>query len=152
MSRVQSSTGTSSTSSSGKQTDLRDVDINQFLTLMITELQNQDPLNPMSNADFMQQISTIRQIGSTNQLTESLQAVFLGQNLGTATSLIGKKISALSINGDKIENVEGVVERVTIAVDEKDDSQRTVQVHIGDKTIDLKNVREIVKDAATTSN
>ena len=64
MSRVNSFTPTTPPPS-GKATDLKTVDTNQFLTLMITELQNQDPLNPMDNTQMLQQISQI--IGFADQ-------------------------------------------------------------------------------------
>ena len=53
---------TSSGNSLNKPTDLKDLDINQFLQLMITELTNQDPLNPMDNTQLVQQIGEIREI------------------------------------------------------------------------------------------
>lgn len=125
----------------GGASDLRDVDLNDFLTLMITELQNQDPLNPLDNAQMLEQIGQIRQIGATNQLTESLDAMFIGQNLSTASGLIGKRVSALSDAGN---NVTGIVDRITIEVDQSDAASRSLNVHIGDEKIQLKNVREIV--------
>lgn len=141
MSRIQSSTSTGG-QVSGKTTDLRDVDMNQFLTLMITELQNQDPLNPMDNSQMLEQLSTIRQIGSTNQLTESLSSVLLGQNISTASNLIGKKVNALTNDG---KNVDGVVERVSISVDSNDESKRTVEVHLaGGNKVELDKIREIL--------
>lgn len=130
--------------SSGSARDLRDVDVNKFLDLLIAEMQNQDPLNPMDNAQMLQQISQIREISATNQLSDTLGAVLLGQNVSTASSLIGKKINALT---DDSKNVEGIVDRVSIEKDEEDDSQRIIRVHIGDQRIDMKNIRDIV-DAA----
>ena len=47
MSRINGFTPTLPSAKPGSKTDLRDVDINDFLTLMITELQNQGPLNPI---------------------------------------------------------------------------------------------------------
>ena len=35
---------------------INDIDMNTFLKLMITELQQQDPLNPMDNKDMLNQI------------------------------------------------------------------------------------------------
>ena len=35
---------------------LRDVDLDQFLQLLITEIQNQDPLDPMENSEILEQI------------------------------------------------------------------------------------------------
>lgn len=120
--------------------DLKDLDIDQFLELMITELTNQDPLNPMDNTQLVEQIGHIRQISATNQLSDTLSAVLTGQSLTTASSLIGKQVNALT---DQNENVSGVVDRVSVEVDSKDSDKRTFRVHIGDKKIDLQNVREI---------
>ena len=118
---------------------LQDLDIDEFLKLMITELTNQDPLNPMDNAQLVEQIGQIRNISATNKLSDTLGAVLSGQSLSTASSLIGKKVSALT---DQNENVTGTVNRVSVEVDD-DKAQRTFRVHIGEHRIDLKNVREI---------
>ena len=129
------------TSPPGKErtNDLKDLDVNQFLQLMITELTNQDPLNPMDNTQLVQQISTIREISATTKLSDTLSAVQTGQSLTTASSLIGKNVTALT---DKGESVTGVVDRISISVDEKSD-QRSYRVHVGDTDLDLKNVREV---------
>jgi flagellar basal-body rod modification protein FlgD len=131
----------SPTNAKKKPTDMRDLDINQFLQLMIAELTNQDPLNPMDNTQLVQQIGAIREIAATDKLTSSLELVQAGQSLSTASSLIGKTIRALT---DKSENIEGVVERVSIEVDEDDNSKRTYRVHVDGKNIDLRNVREVL--------
>jgi flagellar basal-body rod modification protein FlgD len=123
-----------------KPTDLKDVDVNQFLQLMIAELTNQDPLNPMDNTQLVQQIGHLRQISATDKLTTSLDAVQTGQSLTTASGLIGKNIVAISDDGG---NVTGKVDRVSIDVDKDDSSKRTYRVHVGDKTVQLKNVREV---------
>ena len=123
-----------------KATELKDLDVDQFLQLMIAELTNQDPLNPMDNTQLVEQIGSLRQISSTDKLATTLEAVQTGQSLTTASGLIGKTISAL---GDDGGSVEGKVDRVSINVDEDDSSKRYYKVHIGDKTVDLKNVREV---------
>jgi flagellar basal-body rod modification protein FlgD len=123
-----------------KPRSLQDLDIDEFLKLMITELTNQDPLNPMDNAQLVEQIGQIRSISATTQLSDTLGSVLAGQNLTTASSLIGKKVAALT---DANENVTGTVDRVSVEIDENDSDKRTYRVHIGDKKIDLKNVREI---------
>ena len=62
------------TPSSGKQVhDLKDLDINQFLQLMVSELTHQDPLNPMDNTQLVQQIGELRSIAAQDQLTSTLQ-------------------------------------------------------------------------------
>jgi len=127
-----------------KPKDLKDLDINQFLQLMIAELTNQDPLNPMDNNELVQQIGSIREIAATDKLSTSLELVQSGQSLTTASSLIGRSIKALT---DDNENIEGLVERVTIDVDENDNSKRTYRVHVDGQDIDLRNVREVLPAA-----
>jgi flagellar basal-body rod modification protein FlgD len=135
----------SPTDTTKKPKDLKDLDINQFLQLMIAELTNQDPLNPMDNNELVQQIGSIREIAATDKLSTSLELVQSGQSLTTASSLIGKTVKALS---DENENIEGVVERVSIEVDEDDNSKRTYRVHVDGKDIDLRNVREVLPTTA----
>ncbi|MGE0606129.1 MAG: flagellar hook assembly protein FlgD [Pirellulales bacterium] len=132
---ASSISGASSTVSSTEATNeaLRNLDMGQFLNLMIAELQNQDPLNPMDNHQILQQIGEIRNIGATEQLSSTLSSVLLGQNVSTASSLIGKNVAALADDGDEIS---GKVERVSIT-----DGQATL--HVGDATVKLTNVREI---------
>jgi flagellar basal-body rod modification protein FlgD len=123
-----------------KPHDIKDLEVDQFLKLMITELTNQDPLNPMDNSQLVEQIGQIRQITATSQLSDTLAVLQAGQNLTTASSLIGKKVTALT---DQNENVTGVVDKITIDVDPQDKDKRSYRVHIGSHDIDLKNVREV---------
>ena len=136
--KTTSSSGSSAGTTTGN--DLRNVDLNQFLSLLVTEMQNQDPLNPMDNSQLLTQISQIREIGSTNQLTETLTSLATGQGLTMASGLIGKEVSALNDDG---KEVVGVVDKVSVITDDKDKTKRTVKVHIGDSTVDINNIREI---------
>jgi flagellar basal-body rod modification protein FlgD len=139
---VNSSNASSgSTNKKSGSNGLADVDLDQFLGLLITELQNQDPLNPMDNAQMLAQIGQIRQIGSTNKLTDTLSTLAVGQELSMASSLIGKEVTALDNNS---KDVKGIVDSVAVQTDAKDKNNRTVQVHIGDSIVDIKNIREIV--------
>jgi len=118
-----------------------DLNSSDFLQLMITELQQQDPLNPMDNAQLVQQISSIRDLSATTKLTSTLDTVLMGQNISTASGLIGKKVDALD---DKGNAVQGTVNKVTVTTDPKDETKREVRVHVGTNEIQLKNVREIL--------
>lgn len=138
--KSNSSSGSTSGVTGGN--GLADVDLDQFLGLLITELQNQDPMNPMDNAAMLNQISQIREIGSTNKLTDTLTNLAVGQELSMASSLIGKEVTALDSNS---KDVKGVVDSVAVQTDAKDKNKRTVQVHIGASIVDIKNIREIVQ-------
>ncbi len=138
---VGASTAGNNKSTSIKSGGLGDVDLDQFMGLLITELQNQDPLNPTDNAQLLTQLSQIREIGSTNKLTDTLSTLAVGQELSMASSMIGKKIKALDTNA---KDVEGTVERVSVQTDPEDPSIRKVSVHIGGSVVDIKNIREII--------
>ena len=128
-------------STRGNANDLREVDMDQFLQLLIAELQHQDPLSPMDNAQILEQIGQIREISATNQLSDTLEALRAGQQMSTASTLIGKRVNALS---DDNKNVEGTVDRVSIEQDEDQPEVRVLRVHVGDAKIRLDNIREIV--------
>ncbi len=115
---------------------LRDINLDDFLKLMITELQNQDPLNPMENTEILQQISQIREIESNYQLTETLHAVLLGQSVSTAGNLLGTTIKALTDGGKQIA---GQVDRVSIA-------EGVVRVHVGQYSAKLENIAEVLPE------
>jgi flagellar basal-body rod modification protein FlgD len=105
-----------------------------FLKLLLTQLQSQDPMNPMDDAQMVQQISQIREIQSNMQLTETLKSVTLGQGISTASSLIGRQIKGLTAGGTE---VEGKVDKVTV-------TDGKPQLQVGQSTVELSNVLEIL--------
>ncbi|MEQ8208575.1 MAG: flagellar hook capping FlgD N-terminal domain-containing protein [Lacipirellulaceae bacterium] len=109
---TSSLTGTTNDQPFGETNSLNDLDLDDFLELMIVELQNQDPLNPLENDELIAQISQIREVGATDKLTATLDAVLLGQNISSATNLIGADIEALS---DDFQRVNGIVDRISVA-------------------------------------
>ena len=111
-----------------------------FIRIIFTELTNQDPLNPLDNTQLVQQLGHLREIAATTQLTDTLASLQVGQSLTTASSLLGKKVTALSTNN---QNITGVVDRVSVEVDPNDQDKRSYRVHIGNQSVDLKNVREV---------
>ncbi len=113
----------------------------EFLKLLVTELSNQDPTNPTDTAAILSQLSQIREIQSTDSLTTTLESVLFGQNFTTANWLMGRNIIGLSTDG---EYVTGVVDRVTL-------TGMKVQAHIGDSTIALRNIVEVLPNEEATT-
>jgi len=133
-------TSASKAANSLKGNGLNDIDLSQFLNLMLTELQNQDPLNPTDNAALLQQVGELRGISSNDQLVTTLKGFSNTQELTTASSLIGKTVKGLDVAA---KEVAGEVTSVSVKIDEKDRTKRQVQVHVGDQIVDINNVREI---------
>ena len=140
MTRVGSTAGTTSQATPQTQANgFNDISSGQFMQLLINELQNQDPLNPMDNSEMVQQISQIRNIGATDQLTSSLSTLRESQELVTASAMIGLNVEGL---GDDAKELKGVVDRVSVITNENN-TTRKVKVHIGNQTMEIKNIRTI---------
>ncbi|HZN33603.1 MAG TPA: flagellar hook capping FlgD N-terminal domain-containing protein [Pirellulaceae bacterium] len=140
MSRIDSLAGALPPAADRRTNNIQDLDMNQFLKLMISELTNQDPLNPMDNTQLVQQLGSIREIAANDKLSSTLTALQIEQSLTTASSLIGKEVAALTTDN---EDIRGVVDRVSVEVDPQKADKRTYRVHIGERQVELKNVREI---------
>jgi flagellar basal-body rod modification protein FlgD len=68
----------------------------EFTKIILTELQNQDPLQPNDTGALLEQLSSIRSIQSDMELATRLESI-VGQNeLAGASGLIGKRVSGLS--------------------------------------------------------
>lgn len=106
------STGTSSSTNLPQQTDkFSQLNTEDYIKLMVSELQNQDPTNPMDNAQILQQVSQISAIQSNNTLTSTLNSVLLGQNLASMGSMIGKGVIGITDDGT---NVQGIVDSASL--------------------------------------
>ena len=68
---------------------------NQFLTLLVAQLQNQDPTSPMDNAQLtsqMAQISTVSGIEKLNNTVEGVTSMFSSMQMQQGVSLIGHTV------------------------------------------------------------
>lgn len=73
------------------------MDKDAFLNLLVTQLQNQDPLNPTDSVEFtaqLAQFSSLEQLSNVNDNLEQLQNYQASINNSQAVSLIGKDITA----------------------------------------------------------
>ncbi len=66
-----------------------------FLTLLTTQLQNQDPMSPMDNAEFlsqMAQFSTVDGIEQVNNKLTALTEAFNSNQVQTAAGFLGRSV------------------------------------------------------------
>ncbi len=80
----------------------------EFFKLIITDLLNQDPLNPMDNQKLLEQISLIRDIEMNNEMTTSLRSLIDQQRFGSATTLLGQFVEGNEAAGFATGVVAGV--------------------------------------------
>ena len=102
------SSGINPTSSSGNNILGKD----DFLNLLVTQLQHQDPLSPMDSAEFTSQLaqfSSLEQMNNINTNLEVLQLYQASINNSQAVGFIGKTIKAL---GNSIGVADGVADQI----------------------------------------
>jgi flagellar basal-body rod modification protein FlgD len=92
------SIGTSSDTSNGTTQDVLSFtsNFNTFLTLLTTQLQNQDPLSPMDSNTFTQQLVSFSEVEQQIDTNNNLQSLIALQNAN-------ETISALPVVGEQIE-------------------------------------------------
>lgn len=136
---VLPSSSTHQLQSSSKQSQLNTSD---FINMMVTQLENQDPLDPVKNQDLLAQMSQIGQLQSTTDLQTSLKGLVLQNSLGAAGNLIGKMVQGLD---DKGARIQGLVTSVRVQ-----DQNVFLELDSG-KSLQLSNVTSIAPATAGTS-
>src|SRR5918993_3686459 len=105
--------GTSATGASPARKNFQ-LETEDFIKMMITQLQNQDPMEPAKNQELLAQMSQIGQLQSATTLQESLKGMVLQNQIGAAAGLIGKTVQGLD-NAD--QPVTGLVNSVKVTAD-----------------------------------
>lgn len=99
---------------------------NRFLTLLVTQLKNQDPLNPMDNAQVTSQLAQISTVDGIERLNQTLQKLMTNSTDGQAlqaAALVGRQV-AVPGQGLKVYQGSGLAgfelsapaEQVSIAI------------------------------------
>jgi len=104
-----------------------------FMKLLITELQNQDPLSPVESSDMLNQLAMMRNLSANIELADALKAITSDQQLSTAAAFIGKQVTGR--DSDEHEIV-GVVDRAFLR-----DNQ--AYVGMGDVEVPLSQVSSV---------
>lgn len=134
--------GVNSVSSSAAATEVapqNTLDSNDFLTLLVTQLKSQDPLNPMDSTQFtaqLAQFSSLEQLRSINSGLETLQLYQASMNNAQALSFIGKNVTvvgnSIAVESGKADSIPftlaGDAQGVFVAVyDSQGNLVRTIE-------------------------
>ncbi len=144
---MQISSATSAANTSGSQSaqggSRATLGKDDFLKLLITQLQYQDPLSPMDNTEFiaqMAQFSSLEQMQNLNASFEDSMLLTQSLNNASAAGFIGRHVRA---SGDAVElGTSGPVElgyflpaeAETVTVTVMDDQGRLVRTLVADGT------------------
>jgi flagellar basal-body rod modification protein FlgD len=70
-----------------------------FMQLLLAQLSNQNPLQPMDDSEMMSQFTQLNSLQEIQKMASSLQKVMVGNQSIYAASLIGKNVSINQTNG-----------------------------------------------------
>lgn len=123
-----------SSNSNGSPTTAADIQ-DQFLTLLVAQLQNQDPTNPMDNSQLtsqMAQISTVSGIEKLNSTVESVTSQLASMQMLQGVSMIGRAVLSdgnqlglvasedeegnIKLSGTAAFDLEGSASNVTVTI------------------------------------
>lgn len=91
-----------------------DMGSSDFLTLLTTQLQNQDPFQPMENGEFLGQLaqmSTVRGIDDLNATLSTMASQMSGSLISQASGMLGQRalVTGTVARPDETGNVAGRV-------------------------------------------
>jgi flagellar basal-body rod modification protein FlgD len=91
VSSITSSALGQATSASAKTST---VSYDNFLKLLMTQMKNQDPTDPMKSTEYMAQLATFSQVEQAVKSNEKLDALLSSFSLSQADSVIGRNVSS----------------------------------------------------------
>jgi len=112
MSTVDAVTAMAAGTGSGTASSRTTLDRDDFYKIMISELTNQDPFEPMDNQQFLDQLSSLQNLETMGQLNDGIEKLLLSQEIASAGNLIGRDVKAG--NPGEGEGTSGTVERVQV--------------------------------------
>lgn len=105
-----------------------------FLKLLVTQMQNQDPLNPINNSDMMTQLAQLSTVDGMTQLNKSMSDMLTLQQLTQGANLVGKTVTYNKTDGSVPGR--GVV--------------KSVQVNSGTLQLQMNNGRSVTLSQITS--
>lgn len=103
---------------------------NDFLKLLVTQMQNQDPLSPMQDTEFIAQMAQFSSLEQSREMSENMAELRAQQGFQQAVGLIGKNVTVSLGEGAE---TSGIVSEVETAGD-------TPKLVINGRSFDLQDV------------
>lgn len=105
-----------------------------FMTLLVAQIQNQDPTSPMDNAEFTEQITSFTMLDEMTAMNDKLdESIMVGQSVNNTAmlALVGKDVTVMGdtvdlSNGTASENVVNTQSPGTAHIDVLDSSGNVV--------------------------
>ena len=121
-----------STTGTSQPTDT--LDQNAFLNLLLTQMQNQDPLQPMDNTAYIAQLAQFSSLEQMQQVNQKLDGLTQTMQGSAITGLLGHTVTAQL--PDAAEPLTGTVTAVTY-------NQGTPMIVVDGNTIDPSYISQV---------
>lgn len=108
-----------------------------FLKLLMAQLQNQDPMKPMDDTQMIAQMAQFSALEATQSLQQTLQRATNNQTIAQAAALIGKYVQADQADGS---TVTGAVTSVDFT---SADGVVAPTVIVNNRNVDYSTIRKI---------
>lgn len=105
-------TGTTGSAAAKSVTAGGNLGKDEFLKLLTTQLQHQDPMNPTDDMSFIGQMAQFSALEQTSNMASALERYGTSQQVAQSIGLIGRNVDAQDDEGSA---VSGVVDAVTIS-------------------------------------
>jgi len=105
-----------------------------YLNLLITQLRNQNPLEPLDNNEMASQLTMLGQLEQLENLNGNFAKVMTATQLSQAAGLVGKEISFY--DGEAQAAVSGRVDRVEVVDGE-------VCLMVGEAAVGFENILSV---------
>ena len=129
-STLNSSASSGNSTQSSGQSGFAALTSQDFLKMLITELKNQDPTQPVSNSELLQQLSQMQALQSNVELKSTLDNFASNEQIASGASFLGKVVSGTDANSNQ---VSGVADQVFM-------QNGTLMIGIGSSAISVANV------------
>lgn len=113
MSAINALAGSGTASATGSR--FNELSSDEFIKIIFTELQNQDPFKPNDSGALLEQLNSIRSIESDIEMSNRLESIVFQNQMSSAGGLIGKRVAGLTADA---ERVGGTVKSVARTGDE----------------------------------
>jgi len=85
--------------------NISSVDTQEFMTILLAQLQNQNPLDPVDDTEFMSQIAQMNSLQELSSIKEKMSDLVFSNDALYASNLIEKTVKVANENGEISEGI-----------------------------------------------